>query len=876
MFSQIKPAHDTCNTKGRMLGTFTRRILLIGFAVFASTAFASQTDPRLSEQLPVGLMKELIRDRLWDDRFDQVGPLQSELGQFWTDLIKGPTDDQRLIDSLFGLGSQKNLALPSPALYSLKFRFLRFAKAANIIDAARAEHIDGLWRKAYIDAALTYLEATQVPEYTAQVEIEGQQLPSALNNFRKRVEAKQINIVDLSPEERERLDRDEHLEASHGVRILRKNERTGEYLVHGLYEAHSGYFALDFSKPVSQTLITFAHELIHAADPRIEHYAKQYRELTPKVIEILRSWTGGIDVVKRIVSFETLEHALDRDSMSEVLKFISDKSHEEAAMAKNRFDQHQNEASKKPTLYKLSPQDDQTIKSWIQVYWGLTVENEYRAYGASLAAYARLKNQLGLILPDSSRKLFLDAFARGDENFVLFLQAQGMGPQSLFFFVRENLKDPIGAPAKSEEQLQNISAAKDYLVSTLNVVAEEFRKKVGNRFFEIINTSEALTKQEQDSVLPDWAQPGGFLLPSNPTTLINAKVSTLMTLRFRENLSLIHRSLRKSILPLMTLSTGVLDLHDVSIGELKLIGVFYTNPLLPKIPQAITSDPVLSLDLDAIPPEVRSQFSLVELTPEMKSRPQPISSFEVGRNLTKMRLLKTGYFLESAWPSLGMSVAGSRTFLQKLKNDLMSTDSSAGADDETLDLRRQALVRELLDALNSGSAISDEVSRLKLLAHELGQYYRLAEVSSDTDQDAQLIDVARRFDSKAKLVIARLDDLGVFGTESFREGQQKIDASRTAFRSQLKTFASQHCSSKSGRPEEVTPHFNAGPFSVDEFSFKLMLLCHKGLLYGVRLPGDFTDYMTTFAPRGKPEFRVFMGHRGIVGDPIVFQNERKK
>ena len=81
---------------------------------------------------------------------------------------------------------------------------------------------------------------------------------------------------------------------------------------------------------------------------------------------------------------------------------------------------------------------------------------------------------------------------------------------------------------------------------------------------------------------------------------------------------------------------------------------------------------------------------------------------------------------------------------------------------------------------------------------------------------------------------------------------------------------------KNQKTDEVAPHFNAGPFSIDEFSFKLMLLCHKGSLYGVRLPGDFTDYMTTFAPRGKPEFRVFMGHRGVEGDPIRFQDERKK
>ena len=60
-------------------------------------------------------------------------------------------------------------------------------------------------------------------------------------------------------------------------------------------------FVLDFAgDSIEQTIVTFVHEMIHAANPKVEQAYHEFNDLFPRAHDILIKWSGEKDLLQAI------------------------------------------------------------------------------------------------------------------------------------------------------------------------------------------------------------------------------------------------------------------------------------------------------------------------------------------------------------------------------------------------------------------------------------------------------------------------------------------------------------------------------------------------------------------------------------------------
>jgi hypothetical protein len=318
---------------------------------------------------------------------------------------------------------------------------------------------------------------------------------------------------------------------------------------------------------------------------------------------------------------------------------------------------------------------------------------------------------------------------------------------------------------------------------------------------------------------------------------------------FRSNFENLLLQIKDISEPLVTMKSGVLDLHDLSFGELKLLGIHYRTSRYQSVPRSIEES--LQADLVALPEGLLESFEVPEWDESKLGQPDPIRGEEVLAKLLKLRVIKAGLWVEQAFPRLRGSVEGTRIFLERLQTGDYVKQPSAINSDPTLDTisdqRRQSLISELLIALEESSAFYNQLQRTQELMDQLRLMSTIAnELKLQSDPQQTRLDTAMsQFRTQADGVLKFLGDSRVRG-EAQRESRDAL----VGYQIQLaKQFEKRNrvCQERRFRdPGELQLFAGDGPFEVAGSRFTTMSLCQNRRMFAVRLPGDFSQFMTTY------------------------------
>jgi hypothetical protein len=401
-------------------------------------------------------------------------------------------------------------------------------------------------------------------------------------------------------------------------------------------------------------------------------------------------------------------------------------------------------------------------------------------------------------------------------------------------------------PALNFLRKQNAMRALHEIHSMLLDESETFIRELNNKFATEIR---ALDSQGRvPSPLPDWAQPGQFDLPSNPFQLLTARITTATALLFRSNFEQLLQELKDIAEPLTTMRAGVLDLHDISFGELQLLGVHYRSSRFQSLPRELEES--LKADWAEIPVSVSGQFSIPEFQSTKSAQPDPIRGEEVLSKLLNLRLIKAGLWVDQAIPRLRGSVQGSRVYLERLQaGDYLKQPSELEHDDAVDSIqpeRRNQLIRELLSGLQEVSSFYSELEKAEELFKQLRTLEVIAEEFKRTQpQERESIDTTLQlFQSKANSVKLFLNNSRV--SKAGGPATDEISKILSDFDKQLQGRR-RICQERRFRdPLEMQLFAGDGPFQMGSFRFRTMSLCQNRQLYMVRMPGDFTGFMTSY------------------------------
>lgn len=814
--------------KRSILASMKVAIFAFLFTCLSMNAFAVP----LSNELPKELVKVILEDGLWENSFDQPQSAEAQdLLWFWNESKNGRAEIPVIVDQLFGAQASSRGEVRLPRLYPVKIHMLRYLRFSNM---PRVQAISDAWTRRYLEMATSTLDLTNVEE-----------IKQITERFRQRLRSRDFRIVDLSPEERVSLSSAVG-SLHHGTQL---NAREGRrYLVAGAYSEEKKIFALDFARPLEETLVTFAHEMVHAADPALEEHRRIYRENFAKVIAVLAKWMNYPD--GNAIAIDIVDHVFFETGLQNFTDIMQEVRAKRAEQLKKNIALPPVEGEKvfEPTNEELA-----IVQTWMRAAIGLTVENEYRAYGYSVLAYGLLKSRLQILPPSIDRQRFVERFLAGD-GMVAAQLSVSMNP---FLRARSDLFQkffkavPRSGDNKERFPLIRIGKILDQLELTYIEETEKFLRTVNNRISSILKK---LSSQDMmpTSVLPDWAQSDGFDLPSNPFQVLTVRLTTAWALRFRQNIDLFVQDVQEINKPLQTMRWGILDLSDTTVGERKLIGVNYENSPWASQPKRV--NPKLALDLDAIPVDIAKYFALAKWNPETVASSEAIDGKVVAQNLVRLRTVKATAWLDHTFPRVRSTMLGMRSFLQRLRDGIYNADELSAE-------RAKELEQELILSMKQSSEGVNDLILMRELLSELHLLYQAA-------QDSQWVGVASLLQEKIRFVVQSLDFMGVQATVTVKDLQEKIKKDGQAFYTQLETPAKRCQDLSKNDRYRIGGFWPETGFSIGSIQFPLSMICYYGKLYLVRQPDDFTDFMTTQIRNGAPEARIFHGSRPVRLNPV--------
>lgn len=765
----------------------------------------------LSDRLPRSLVEQMVKNKTWSMDFDDDShPKTRDVAEF-LGLIEGQNSStQVVIQNLF---SNRNKKVTLSETYPVKTQILRYYadhKSTNFI-----QKVKNSWIKEYTNTILSLIKVIGGSEYTSYVK-----------NFENAIVKGDIRVEDLSEGLRNRLAGHGHGHSS--AKELLNKDKHGNFTVSGVYNKERNIFAIDLARrSMEETIVTFVHEMIHASDTEVKKNEAIVIQSLPQVVTLLSKKTGE----NQHLSFLALD---------EMRQFFFEGNLAKIDSALNASEQ----APPKSNSLKLNSNEEQLVRQWIKALIRTTVLNEYHAYGLSLKFLYKLNNEIDLVFGNvESYKKIIKRFANGDDVFIAEM-GYLMNPfQSMKSMVLRSKKSPAqkSTLAKIANDLENI------------YVEELERYRDSNKGYS--NSIKLITlKERQRGQVDAWMD--DLSLPTNPYQILTAKITTAWIYRFKENIELVNKYFMSQNSSLVALSFGVLDLHDVNQGELKLIGVQWEDSKFQNVDDEVSD--LVKMDLDLIPQEIKEYFQLYQWSPsvlEDHKESSYISADAVIANLLRLKLLKLSIWFDNNFEAWKHSLVGSKVFVEKLRSGIYVNPEDID------DARSRELEDELIEILRTGDMTKDEVANLEFMLKGLLTLYKSAEgikwssVSSKTIQKVQFIE-------------RMLEGVGVYGSD--KSSEDSINEVKDAFQAQLSKYKDYCKSNKDFYNFKGVGQFKSrDDFSLNGESFKLMLTCNNKELYAVRQPGDFTRYMTlSFSNDKRLAAKIFKGSRKIILAPV--------
>ncbi len=815
-------------------GLSMKKTLVLTFvsAVLMGNIWAKDVSNRLS----VRLVESMQEKGIWQDEFDQAGhALNTELNDYLDGLQKEEDEipSFEVVDNIFGQKTQST-KYTFNELYNAKIVILRSIRDQGSSDynKAKVKSVNTLWKKRYLESILSLVKLSKVSN-----------LSKIASRFEKQVNNNQINILDLSEVLRKKLSKNKE---GHASELLKK--KNDVYSVTGVYIPNQDIFAVDFAKKsIEETIVTFVHEMIHAADPELEVAKYDFKRLYPQAIAYLREWSGEKDV-SNVVNLNFVQSVFYESEMSEFRK------HNQLINTKKIKN-----LAKELDVNTLAPKELKIVREWIQAGLRLTVLNEYHAYGKSLEFLAELVSRFGLVKGKISKhKALVDEFLVGDDVFLakLAFDANPFGSIKLYSLRYR----------REEEKYNFITKLIKYLEY---LYLDEVKKSVDvneQLYSSHLEPIKNITAASSTVSMQTWSQSNGFEFPTNPYQLITARLTTASTLKIKRNLKHISTILHKNVGNLQTSKAGVLDLSDTSAGELKLLGIQWKKSRFQHIDA--TADARAHVELDMVPNEIKKHFELINWTSDVHTTDQGRTYIEgdlVSQNLLKLRLLKISLWLDANFQGWKDSIVGARVFLEKLRSEV-NYDVRDLTQDRVLELEETLIA--VLEASNSDY---DTVFELQVLLEELAKVYHVADSKKWTELASKSF---KQFDA----VRRALERVGISGSKSLKEVKEDMANKQNFFNDQLKPYVN-YCKGKDLDILKASGQFQSNKkFQLaNGDQFFMMLTCYNDELYAVRQPFNFTGYMThSFTSDEKLTAKIFKGSRKVILNPVKIKAKKKR
>lgn len=782
----------------------------------------------ISNRLPVGLVRELMQGGLWDDELDSPRSMASQDFNRFLDSLKGSHGNSQsvsaVVDNIFGTNDGDREILPElPRQYQLKVATLRYFLATTKDERTRYKindtdlrKIEAAWMRRYLFKAGALIRLTGIHDYDA-----------IADRFNQMIQSGAVTTMDLSPSNRMVLAK--KMGSAHGISL--NDQRNGKFLVNGLYSREHKLFVLDFSMGREETLVTFAHEIVHAADPTLEKHRSTFESLEPQVEKILRAAVGIEGNIDHIVP-DLISHMF-YEAGADILMSLAEKS--------RRTRRQGLSGSAEETLGKLDASETKLISEWIRAGIGVSIENEYRAYGLSLIVYERMKSRFHLMAPSPEREAFVKQMIAGDKLFATKLSL-AMSP---FAKSANDIVKALVKPEKdaAKQNMLRIKAGK--VLSLLEYVylsqTQDFLESLNDHFATVLH----------GSAPAEWVPPRHLNSPASPYQVLSARLTTAWVLRFRENVSSTVRHLKNMNESLFAMRAGILDLHDITLGELKLLGIHYEDTGADVLPAEIPQD--LHRDSNELPPSFQRYFETTK-RPMNATDSESLEGLDVARNLTLLRLLKGLTWLDESLPPARNNLVAIKVFLQQIHEGLYDEDEISRA-------RAAELENELLAALKTAALTPAELDDAVFLAEALVNMYAIA-------QEQRWAPVAEQFFSKARMAAMILENLGINHETDIAGIQGRINQAVVNFRRQLETHQRRCQQYRQTLILTPTERFTLGAYQIP-----LTIVCASSTagadrephmeLHMIRQPGDYQRSMVTMIFNGRPQSRIFMGARPV-------------
>ncbi len=760
---------------------------------------------RLSSQLPDGLNRLLFDQSLITPEEEDSNSQNSiELLDFYSKLKQlsqastGKAKSNSLVKECADMLVDKSLKQDLDKARIGKITILRFlienpmiAQTANI-NYDYLINIKNEWIKIYIELSITLLKESNISDYVPTID-----------NFKTQINNRKVNFQDLNQYTRFKLNSE--LGTSHGISLTQQTNN-GIYDVNGMYDLDHQLFALDFSRPLGETIITISHEIIHAADPIVLAHREKFNELTPKVVGILN----------RVLNITSDVRSIIVDFLSQVFFEVGrpDIIEKLGAVAKKYITAYMNAPLENGQ--KWDKNDELIITQWMRAAIGMTVENEYRAHGLASLVYSKLKLQYQIMLPSKAREIYLNEFISGDYKIANNL-AHTMNPFKLSY---DKYLTIVKKYQFNDAQKINFDRWTQFVQSIYISELNSFLAQLNNHFANLIKTSVSIN-EVKNVTIPKWTNPESLDSQANSLTLITARVSPLWVRKSVDNISKIHLKLVDIRNTLLSLRAGILDFHDTDIEGFKLLNLISPNTsneaeLVPNCDISSYYNEALFANFNRFFNSYNSQNSF---TPDSAIRIDNLLG-----ELLKLKLVETQLWMEQKFPELKINILGAKRFIDKLDDPTNFLEPEQFPPERIKQLKGQ-----LSEAINGSTINGEELLKIKTLVEVLNISQTIS--SENSYIDPKLSELKAIFLQKQDEVLKMINLGGL-------ETNFSIEKFNLDWETSFKTFQKEIESTTELCDQVMIHKGQTPPITLIDHSFKPSYICSKKKTYLFRLPCD--------------------------------------
>lgn len=820
---------------------------ILSLILIMTISFDRANAETLSNLMPVELVKQLHDNHLWDAGWDDnYGANAADMLEFWKTLTSRQINIDAVFKTLTSASDNKSQVF-FPRLYPTKIYILRYLRRVN---PQTYETVFQAWMRQYLETALTLIDPSNstIADYGPIV--------SAFQNL---LRSGNLTLLDLSPDQRRTFDIESM--PHHGSSKLEEKDANGQYLIFGRYNFENKILAVDFGQDLYKTLVTIAHEIVHASDPIIYKHIADFQNAIPNVARILSRWIGNSQVTLPLIERVFSQILFEKNPNS---FFVRDSFNPNQFRIENLKKILNIETGVTQLTFTPSDIEKKILENFFKSYIGITIENEYRAYGLSWTLFLVPQYRYLLAKPNSQEQDFLKEIIEGGDGLLLrrlqlmldpFPDLRLNYPKQLEEFVKHN-------PKEQQYQLKIVvGRAINFLdliyTNTLEGILKEHSQKFSNLFTSLKQRQKE--RPDLDNIMPFYAgSADAFNSPFNPYQILTARLTTAHIIQFHVNIREVLQNLKSTNLSLLLTQMGIYDFHNMTVGEQRLIGLLYSKCTTSRLNSdfsTLAAD--LRRDLDFVESEIIEKFDLVEC-PAVTGYLADVVNYEVLRtNFLRLKLARVYYWLERSFPIFDASLKSLRRY-----HDLLYRGEGFSKD-EISEEKAAQMREEIIKAFELSQFSRDELNRYQILNQYLATYMDMAK---EANWRSLYDNVGRKVNEIQEI----LEIQKIYESKTYKEMDNDIISSALSLKAQLMPY--QLKCQKDCERDKKPPHMVCRPtMPIENLTalgekFSINSACMNNKLYLMRQPGDTLKPFTvlSYTPtQNDPRALTQMGFNGI-------------